>query len=59
MTHLGNRPQAYRGDFGAMEVSEPESVADCDYLALTATAADGSATGALIGGVRETIGGTA
>jgi hypothetical protein len=47
-----------------MEVSEPESVADYDYLALTATAADGSATGALcnrspIGGVRETIGGTA
>jgi len=36
----GIGPQHYCGYPGVMEVSEPECVADCDYLALTATAAD-------------------
>jgi tRNA A37 threonylcarbamoyladenosine dehydratase len=36
----GTGPQHYRGYPGVMEVSAPECVADCEYAALTASAAD-------------------
>ena len=36
----GVGPQHYLGYPGVMEVSEPQCVGDCDYLALMATAAD-------------------
>jgi hypothetical protein len=36
----GTGPQHYRGYPGVMEVSAPECASDCEYMALTASAAD-------------------